>query len=91
VIIAGGRSGTLGEFSIAYDEGHLIGVLTGTGGIADHLREILDVIAVKETGAQVVTGDDPTALLDRLIEEHARLEREHRWPSGHPLRGEPPG
>jgi uncharacterized protein (TIGR00725 family) len=88
VIIAGGRSGTLGEFSIAYDEGHLIGVLTGTGGIADHLREILDVIAVKETGAQVLSGTDPTALLDRLIEEHARLEREHRRPSGQPLRDE---
>ncbi len=52
VIIAGGRSGTLGEFSIAYDEGHLIGVLTGTGGIADHLHEILEVIAVKDTGAR---------------------------------------
>lgn len=86
VIIAGGRSGTLGEFSIAYDEGHLIGVLTGTGGIADHLREILDVIAVKATGAQVLSDADPTALLDRLIVEHARLEREHGRPSGQPLR-----
>src|SRR5512144_1173697 len=35
VVIAGGRSGTLGEFAIAYDEGRLVGVLTGTGGIAD--------------------------------------------------------
>src|SRR6266581_2825359 len=35
VIIAGGRSGTLGEFAIAYDEGRLIGVLTGSSGIAD--------------------------------------------------------
>jgi uncharacterized protein (TIGR00725 family) len=84
VIIAGGRSGTLGEFSIAYDEGHLIGVLTGTGGIADHVHEILDVIAVKDTGAHVLSGDDPAALLDRLIAEHGRLEREHRRPSGRP-------
>lgn len=33
VVIVGGRSGTLGEFAIAYDEGKLIGILQGTGGI----------------------------------------------------------
>jgi uncharacterized protein (TIGR00725 family) len=88
VIITGGRSGTLGEFSIAYDEGHLIGVLTGTGGIADHLGGILDVLQVKDTGARVIFDGDPTGLLDRLIAEHALLERGHRRPSGHPLDGE---
>ena len=29
VVIAGGPTGTLGELAIAYDEGRLIGVLTG--------------------------------------------------------------
>src|SRR6266511_3519973 len=41
VVIAGGRTGTLGELAIPYDEGRLIGVLTGTGGItslADRIR-----------------------------------------------------
>src|SRR4030065_628870 len=33
VIFAGGRSGTLGEFAIAYDEAKVIGVLRSTGGI----------------------------------------------------------
>jgi hypothetical protein len=78
VIVAGGRSGTLGEFSIAYDEGHLIGVVTGTGGIADHLDGVLAVIGVKDTGAQVIMDSDPEQLLDRLLAEHARLEREPR-------------
>jgi uncharacterized protein (TIGR00725 family) len=32
VVIVGGRSGTLGELAIAYDEGKLIGVLKGMGG-----------------------------------------------------------
>src|SRR3989304_6334260 len=32
VVIAGGRTGTLGELAIAYDEGRLIGVLPGHGG-----------------------------------------------------------
>jgi predicted Rossmann-fold nucleotide-binding protein len=35
VVIVGERTGTLGELAIAYDEGRLIGVLTGTGGRHD--------------------------------------------------------
>jgi uncharacterized protein (TIGR00725 family) len=88
VVIAGGRSGTLGEFSIAYDEGHLIGVLTGTGGIADHVEGILGVISAKDTGAQVLSGDDPVRLLDRLIAEHGRRVRERR-PRFEPGPGDP--
>jgi hypothetical protein len=38
IIFAGGRSGTLGEFAIAYDEAKVIGVLEGTGGITEHLK-----------------------------------------------------
>jgi uncharacterized protein (TIGR00725 family) len=41
VVVAGGRSGTLGEFAIAYEEGKLIGVLTGTGGITDALAGVV--------------------------------------------------
>ncbi|OPZ82278.1 MAG: hypothetical protein BWY76_02761 [bacterium ADurb.Bin429] len=67
VIVVGGRSGTLGEFSIAYDEGKLIGVLRGTGGIADHINELVGVIN-KETGAQVVEDGDPHRLIVRLME-----------------------
>ncbi len=65
VIIAGGRSGTLGEFAIAYDEAKLIGVLTGTGGIADHIDELLGVMN-KETGATIVSDPHPVHLIDRL-------------------------
>ncbi|TDI30509.1 MAG: hypothetical protein E2P03_08905 [Acidobacteria bacterium] len=65
VILAGGRSGTLGEFAIAYDEAKIIGALTGTGGITDHLREIISFIR-KDTGARVVYSDDPLELMDGL-------------------------
>jgi len=65
VIFAGGRSGTLGEFAIAYDEAKLIGVLQGSGGIADRLEEILSFVN-KQTGATVVLESDPVRLLDRL-------------------------
>src|SRR5512143_786073 len=43
VVIAGGRTGTLGELAIAYDEGRLIGVLTGTGGITVMVEEIIRI------------------------------------------------
>ncbi len=65
VIFAGGRSGTLGEFAIAYDEGKVIGVLTGTGGITDHLELIIELVS-KKTGAIISYHSDPGPLLDEL-------------------------
>ena len=65
VIFAGGRSGTLGEFAIAYDEGKVLGVLTGTGGITEHLETIVGLLD-KDTGAVVCSNSDPVALLDEL-------------------------
>jgi uncharacterized protein (TIGR00725 family) len=72
VIFAGGRSGTLGEFAIAYDEAKVIGVLEGTGGMTEHLREIINMMK-KETGAIVCYDADPERLLDKL--EHVYEER----------------
>jgi uncharacterized protein (TIGR00725 family) len=65
VVFAGGRSGTLGEFAIAYDESKVIGVLSGTGGIADHIETIVSMVN-KETGAVICTNPDPAALMDEL-------------------------
>lgn len=67
IIIVGGRSGTLGEFAIAYDEGRMIGVLTGTGGVADHVDDILPVIE-KPTGSRIFFSDDPVDLIHRCVE-----------------------
>lgn len=66
VVIAGGRTGTLGELAIAFDEGRLIGILTGTGGITEIVEEILPVSG-KETRACVLYDDDPVKLVDRLV------------------------
>ncbi len=65
VIFAGGRSGTLGEFAIAYDEAKVIGVLEGTGGITEHLKEIIGMMK-KDTGALVIYDSNPERLLDKL-------------------------
>ena len=71
VIFMGGRSGTLGEFAIAYDEAKVIGVLKGTGGITDKLETIISFIQ-KNTGAQVVYSEDPDELLELLMEVYNR-------------------
>jgi uncharacterized protein (TIGR00725 family) len=78
VIIIGGRSGTLGELAIAYDEGKLIGVLTGTGGISDLVPDILNACK-KETGAQVVYDASPRQLVKKLL--HAYRTSHFRRPS----------
>lgn len=71
VIIVGGRSGTLGEFAIAYDEGRTIGVLTGTGGVADHIDDFLPIIK-KQTGSRIIYDDDPKRLVQRCVAEYRK-------------------
>ncbi|MBC7541662.1 MAG: MBL fold metallo-hydrolase [Candidatus Sericytochromatia bacterium] len=70
IVIAGGRSGTLGEFAIAYDEGKLIGILTGTGGLADQIDTVI-AICNKDTGARLIYDDDPERLVTRLLKANA--------------------
>lgn len=65
VIFAGGRSGTLGEFAIAYDESKIIGVLEGSGGITDHLDKVVSYIQ-KKSGAKIVGSPYPAELLNKL-------------------------
>ena len=67
VLIAGGRSGTLGEFCIAYDEGKLIGVLANSGGMADELGEIVPKLG-KVTGSKLIYDADPRRLVERCID-----------------------
>lgn len=66
VVVVSGRSGTLGEFAIAYEEGKLIGVLTGTGGITTALPA-LEASLNKRTGSEVMYESEPEALVDRLL------------------------
>lgn len=66
VAIVGGRSGTLGELAIAYEEGKPIGVLTGMGGISEIVADILAACR-KDTGSVVVYEADPERLIDELL------------------------
>jgi uncharacterized protein (TIGR00725 family) len=74
VIFVGGRSGTLGEFSIAYDEGKLIGILRNSGGISNNFAEIATLLH-KETGSLLIEDDDPERLIDRCAQCYASNHR----------------
>jgi len=63
VIFIAGAMGSLNEFTIAHDEGKVIGCLTGTGGVADEADYLLQKFS-KETGAIVVQNNHPERLLD---------------------------
>jgi uncharacterized protein (TIGR00725 family) len=75
IVIVGGSSGTLGEFSIAYEEGKLIGVLEHSGGVANLLREIVSNLG-KATGAEILYNSDPLQLIDQLLARYEEKVRE---------------
>jgi uncharacterized protein (TIGR00725 family) len=68
VVIFRGSIGTLNEFTIAYDEGKIIGILEGTGGVADHVRELIHVLA-KKTQAALFFERDAVPLLKQCLAE----------------------
>ncbi len=65
-IIVGGRWGTMNEFTNLHDFGKVIGVLLGSGGIADELKTLYPKIN-KETKAKVIFNDNPEYLLKEVI------------------------
>ena len=69
VLFIGGSMGSLNEFTIAHDEGRVIGCLTGTGGVADEAERLLQVFP-KQTDACVLHGDDPNHLLAACLEAY---------------------
>lgn len=60
-----GRMGTLNEFTIAFEDHKPIGVLTGTGGMADMLKEIVD--KSHRGPGKVIYDSDPKRLVEKLI------------------------
>ena len=71
VIIFGGATGTLNEFTIAYDEGKIIGILEESGGVADHIKEIVE-FCKKPTPGLVIFNKDPEKLVEMCLAALAR-------------------
>lgn len=66
LVFVSGRVGTLIEFSMGYQLGKVIGVLEGTSGITDKIRQIIKVCK-KDTGAKVIYSKDPVKLVKKII------------------------
>ena len=68
VLFVAGAMGSLNEFTIAHDEGKIIGCLTGTGGVADESEFLLQKFGKRTTGARVFQSSDPDELIDRCLQ-----------------------
>jgi uncharacterized protein (TIGR00725 family) len=66
VLFISGAMGSLNEFTIAHDEGKIIGCLTGTGGVADESESLVQKFG-KRTSARVFKNDDPYNLVDLCL------------------------
>lgn len=66
IIIIGGGIGTLNEFTVAFDEGKYIGVLTGTDGISNHIPEIVK-LCHRELNDRVIFESDPGKLVSKIL------------------------
>lgn len=67
-IIIAGRWGTLNEFTNLIDFQKIVGVLTGSGGIADELPKLVDKIS-KEGQGTVIFESEPRALVKKVLAE----------------------
>jgi hypothetical protein len=66
VLFISGSMGALNEFTIAHDEGKVIGCLLGTGGVADGARALLKVFQ-KKTDAIIFQERDPKLLVEMCV------------------------
>jgi len=66
VLFIAGSVGALNEFTIAFDEGKIVGCLLGTGGVADEAAHLVKVLG-KPTKAKIFYDEDPDRLLDKCF------------------------
>jgi len=68
IVIVGGRFGTLGELAIALEERRPVGVLTGSGGVAEEVKRLVasSAKAGKKAAAPVIYDSNPKRLVTRL-------------------------
>lgn len=74
VIFIGGGTGTLNEFTIAYDQGKPIGILLGVEGT----MELVDQIVEKnyKPSPPIIKEENPEKLVKGILREAARYIRE---------------
>lgn len=71
VLFVAGAMGSLNEFTIAHDEGKIIGCLTGTGGVADQADYLIEKFG-KRGKAVVFKDEDPEKLIEECFQAVGR-------------------
>jgi uncharacterized protein (TIGR00725 family) len=67
VLFVAGAMGSLNEFTIAHDEGKIIGCLTGTGGVADEFEYLVQKFGKRSATTRVFHNEDPARLIDDCL------------------------
>ena len=66
MITVGGRMGSLHEFATALESQKIIGVLLGSGGLADYIPTLLQNIEAPDV-KNVIYDTDPVRLVNKVI------------------------
>jgi hypothetical protein len=66
VITVGGRMGSLHEFATALESQKIVGVLLGSGGLADYIPTLLQNIEAPDL-KNVIYDTDPVRLVDKIV------------------------
>ena len=66
LIFIGGEYGTLNEFTVAYKEGKVIGVLVGSGGVVDRFRDLERTFS-RKTESVIFYEKDPKKLVGKVV------------------------
>jgi uncharacterized protein (TIGR00725 family) len=74
VIVICGRIGTLNEFTTAFEERRVVGVLMGSGGVTGEIHQILKVS--KRGHKYIVFHEDPKKLVELVIKKLRYFNRQ---------------
>jgi hypothetical protein len=78
VITVCGRIGTLNEFTTAFEDRRVVGVLTETGGVEEQIDEILDL--AKRGRKNIIFDNDPKRLVEKVIRKIRQNQRRKHAP-----------
>ena len=80
VIMVCGRIGTLNEFTTAFEDKRVVGILTETGGEEEEIQTILKI--AHRGRKRIVFDSDPKALVEKVI-QMIKVNERQKHPSPH--------
>ncbi len=65
VVVVCGRMGTLNEFTAAFEDGKVVGVLLHSGGVSDEIGRLIKI--AKKGRGRIIYNDDPKVLINMIV------------------------